>query len=173
MKEFRISDEAVARLRTLKAASVEARPDHAVRIYMDLAFCGGPQWGFMLAMYDENVDECCDFDGFKIIIDRDLLEGMGGIDVQLVDDDEFGDSFLVTPLDPNVQAFFEASKQSGCGCHGGCGGCGGCHGGCGCGGDDECGCGGCGGCHGGCGCDCDDEDDCDCGCCHGHHEDEE
>ena len=154
MKEFRISDSAVARLRSLKASSAEARPYHAVRVYMDMHFCGGPQWGFMLANYDEKFDECCDFDGFKIIVDRDLLEAMGGLDVSLIEEDAFGDSFLVTPLDPNVQAFFEASKHTGCDCSGGCGSCGG---GCGSCSDDACSC-GCGSCS---------DDACSCGC--GHH----
>ena len=153
MKEFRISDSAVARLRSLKASSAEARPYHAVRVYMDMHFCGGPQWGFMLANYDEKFDECCDFDGFKIIVDRDLLEAMGGLDVSLIEEDAFGDSFLVTPLDPNVQAFFEASKHTG-DCSGGCGSCGG---GCGSCSDDACSC-GCGSCS---------DDACSCGC--GHH----
>ena len=176
MKDFRISDEAVRQLRLLRDASVEAKPEHAVRVFMTMGFCGGPQWGFSLDMYHEASDECCDFDGMKIIIERDLLEAMGGIDVSLLAEDEEGDSFLVSPLDPDVKAFFEQERQS-CG---GCGGghCCGCHGGCH---DDEeyvddwddapegrsCGCGDCGsnGDCGSCG-DCSSNGDCgSCGNC--------
>lgn len=138
MKEFRISPEAVKQLRFLRDASIEAKPEHAVRVFMSMGFCGGPQWGFSLDTYRPDTDECCDFDDMKIVIERDLLEAMGGIDVSLLAEDEESDSFLVSPLDPDVNAFFEQQQQGCGGCHG-CGG--GCHG-----------CGGCGGCH--------DHDDC-------------
>lgn len=175
MKEFRISEEAVAALRALKEASPEAKPDHAIRVYMMMGFCGGPQWGFMLGEYDENTDECCEFDGLKFIVESDLLEAMGGLDISIVPSDEDGeDCFMVIPLDPDAQAFFE-QQSHGCGGCGGChGGCGGCHGGCSChdeDGEDGCGC-GCGHCHSvedGCCC-CEDEEEggCGCGCCHCH-----
>ena len=131
MKEFRISDEAVRQLRVLRDASVEARPEHAVRVFMNMGFCGGAQWGFSLDTYSEEDDECCDFDGLRIIVARDLLEAMGGLDISLMeDDDEESDSFLVLPLDPEVNAFLGQTRGGCGGCHGG--GCGGCHGGCGC-----------------------------------------
>ncbi len=137
MKDFHISDDAVAALRALKAASPEAKPEHAIRVYMMMGFCGGPQWGFMLDDYHEDTDACCDFDGLRFIVENDLLDAMGGLDISTAPAEDGADCFLVTPIDPDVQAFFE---QQGHGCDGHCGSC---HGGCG---------GHCHECHGDCDC---------------------
>ena len=103
------------------------------------------------------------FDMRKIMQSAGWVKAMeleGENSENLHDDDDGG--FLITALDPAVQALYGGG--CGGGCHGGCGGCGGgCHGGCGgCGGDCS---GDCGDCNG------------DCESCHeGHchcHEDED
>ena len=156
MVPFNISPESVKQLKKLVERSPEAKAEHGVRLYIS-GLCGfGPEWSLTLDTYDAALDECCEFDGLKVIVERDLLQAVGGLDVQYenmadANDDEDAGGFLITALAPEIQALY-----SGGGCGGGChsGGCGGCHSG------------GCGGCHsGGCG-DCGSCGDCgDCGDC--------
>ena len=154
MVPFLISDESVAQLRVLMARTPEARPEHGVRIYISGICNGGPEWSLTLDAFDPEFDECCEFDGLKVIVERSLLESVGGLDVQYENygDDEDAGGFLITALDPEVQALYNRGASCGCG---GCSGCHGCHGHCGdcedcgdCDGDcDSCGnCGSCG-CH--------------------------
>ncbi|MBO5752752.1 MAG: hypothetical protein J6S69_03545 [Proteobacteria bacterium] len=172
MVPFNISPESVLHLKELVKRSPEAKPEYGVRLYIS-GLCGfGPEWSLTLDVYDPALDECCEFDDLKVIVERDLLNAVGGLDVQYeaMDDGE-GGGFLITALAPESQALYG----------GGCGGCGGCGGGCqsgGCGGG--CHDGGCGGgCHsGGCGGGCHDGgcngncDECggDCDCCDGCQE---
>lgn len=131
MAPFRISDDSVTQLKALIARTPNAKPEHAVRIFISgLSHCG-PEWGLTLDAFSPEIDECCDMDGLKVIIERDLLEAVGGIEITYENDeeDEEAGGFVITPLDPDVQSF--------CSCGGGCGGCGGCGGSCG---------GSCGGC---------------------------
>ena len=162
MAPLRISELSVLKLRELIAREPNRLPSQGIRLYISGLSAYGPEWSLMLDNYAQEVDECCEFDDLKVIVERELLEAVGGLDVQyeaMADDDG---GFLITALDPAVQALYGGG--CGGGCHGGCGGCGGgCHGGCGgCGGDCS---GDCGDCNG------------DCESCHeGHchcHEDED
>lgn len=152
MVPFKISDESVRQLKALISRTPEARPEHGIRIYISGLSNGGPEWSLTLDTYSPDADECCDFDGLKVMIERDVLEAVGGIDVQYesFDEDDEAGGFLITALDPEVQALY------GGGCSGNCGSChGGCH-----------------GCHGSCH-SCDGEcDDCNDGCCHCHDDNE-
>lgn len=151
MVPFRISDESVVQLRKILKLTSEARPEHAIRIYISGLSQVGPEWNLSLDTYSPETDECCEFDDLRVIVERELLEAVGGLEVgyESFDDDEAG-GFVITPLDPNVMNLYSDS----CGCCGGCGGCGGCchHG------DEEC-----------------DEEDHHCcggGCCH-HGDDDD
>ena len=136
-------------MKILLARTPETRPEHGIRIYIS-GLCGaGPEWNLTLDTFSPDCDECCEFDGLKVMIEREILEAVGGINVEYesFDDDEDCGGFLITCLDPEVQALCDS------GCGGGCGGCGGCGGGC-----HSCG-GGCHGCHDGCCHDsCDDDE---------------
>ena len=156
MEMLNISPESVIHLRELIKNTENVSPDHAIRLYISGFGHFGPEWSLSLDVYEPELDECCDFDGMRVIIERELLQAVGGIDVQYESEGD-GGGFLITARDPEFQALY----------FGGCGGCGGC--GCG-GGCGECGgCGGCGGCghdHDGCGCG-HDHDGCGCGHDHG------
>ena len=150
MEMLNISPESVIHLRELLNSTENVNPDHAIRLYISGFGHFGPEWSLSLDVYEPELDECCDFDGMRVIIERELLQAVGGIDVQYESEGE-GGGFLITARDPEFQALYFGG---GCGC-GGCGGCG------------DCGsCGGCGHDHDGCGCG-HDHDDGECGC--GHH----
>lgn len=131
MVPFIISEESVNQLKRLMARTPEARPGQGIRIYMSGLCHGGPEWSLTLDHFEADADECCEFDGLKVMIERALLEAVGGLQVEFEGYDEDGaGGFLITSLDPEVQALY------GCGgCAGGCsacaGGCGACHGDCG------------------------------------------
>ena len=150
MVPFQLSPESIRQLQRLLARTPEARPEHGIRIYISGICNGGPEWSLTLDAFDPEFDECCEFDGLKVIVERSLLESVGGLDVQYecYDDDDEAGGFLITALDPEVQNLY--NRPANCGGHcAGCAGCGGCHGHCGCGCDD-------------CDGDCDDCDgDCD------------
>ena len=124
MDMLNISPESILQLRQLWQRS-ETRSDLAIRLYISGFSLSGPEWSLTLDTYAPDLDECCDFDDFRVIVERDLLHAVGGLDVQYESDGE-GGGFLITVRDPEVQAL--------CGCGGGCGGChgcdcsGGCHG---------------------------------------------
>ncbi len=155
MAPILISDPTVQQLRAILARSPEARPEHAIRLYISGLSESGPEWSLSLDTYSPDADECCDFDGLRVIIERGLLEAVGGIRVEYeampADDGSDDGGFLIEGLDPDFQALYRP-------CGGGCGGCGGCHGCHGCHHDerdddfcacgDPCGCGSCGGCDG-------------------------
>ncbi len=142
MVPFRVSNDSVKQFKALIQRTPQAKPQSCVRIFISgLSHCG-PEWGLTLDEFSPEIDECCEIDGLRVIVERGLLEAVGGIEVEYESDGEDADGedaggFVITPLDPDVQSF-----AAGCGC--GCGGCGGCGGGCpsegGCGG----GCGRCG-----------------------------
>ena len=148
MVPFQISEESVAQLKALMARTPEARPEHGIRIYISGICNGGPEWSLTLDAFDPEFDECCEFDGLKVLVERSLLESVGGLDVQYEAYGEDAGGFLITALDPEVQALY--NRGSAC-CGGGCGGCHGCHGHCG-----DCDCDDCDGddCDGHCGCGC-------------------
>ena len=116
MDMLHISPESIIQLKELWNRS-ETRSDMAIRLYISGFSLSGPEWGLSLDTYSPDLDECCDFDEFRVIVERDLLHAVGGLDVQYESDGE-GGGFLITAGDPEVQALY------GCGC--GCGGCGGC-----------------------------------------------
>ena len=144
MVPFRVSDDSVKQFKALIERTPQAKPQSCVRIFISgLSHCG-PEWGLTLDEFSPEIDECCEIDGLRVIVERGLLEAVGGIEVEFESDGEEDGGFVITPLDPDVQSF-----AAGCGC--GCGGCGGCGGGChsegGCAGcHSEGSCGGCGGC---------------------------
>ena len=146
MVPFTISEESVQHLKELLAREAHARPDQGIRIYISGLSGFGPEWSLTLDTYVQEIDECCEFDELKVIVERELLEAVGGLDVQYESMAD-GGGFLITALAPEVQALY------GGGCHGGCGGC---HG-------------GCGGCHGDCDGNCDNCEG-NCGCCHDHED---
>ena len=140
MAPFRISEESVIKLKELLKRSPNRLPTQGIRLYISGLSAYGPEWSLMLDNYSQEVDECCEFDDLKIIVERELLEAVGGLDVQYEPMADEDGGFLITALDSAVQGLYSG---------GGCGGCGGCHGGCG----DCHDCGDCDGdCHGGCGC---------------------
>lgn len=152
MVPFKISEESVKQLREVVARSPQASAEYAVRIYISGLSNNGPEWGLTLDQYAPEVDECCDFDGFRVIVERELLEAVGGLEVEyeLFDDENGG--FIITPLDPEVQSLYSSCGGGCCGGCGGCSGCGGCHD------DDD---------ENGCDCGCHDDDENDGGCCGG------
>ena len=137
MVPFRISEESVEHLKDLLSREKNARPGQGIRIYISGLSSYGPEWSLTLDDYAQETDECCEFDALKVIVERALLEAVGGLDVQYEAMEE-GGGFLITALDPELKDIFG----------GGCG-CGGCHG-------------GCAGCHG---CDCETCHECDCESC--------
>ncbi len=130
MVPFKISDECVRQLKRLMERTPEARPEHGIRVYISGLANGGPEWSLTLDTYCPETDECCQFDDLKVIIERDLLEAVGGLDVQYesFDDDDEAGGFLITALDPEIQALYGGCGGNCSSCHGGCHGC---HGGCG------------------------------------------
>ena len=116
-----ISDESIRQFRALIDRTPNVPAGHGIRIYISGLGSGGPEWSLTTDAFDPALDECCEFDGLKIIVDRELLEAVGGLDVQFENVDEDG-GFLITPLAPEVQALYD---------HGGCcGDCSHCRGGC-------------------------------------------
>ncbi len=135
MVPFNISEESVRQMKLIMERTPEKRPEHGIRIYIS-GLCGaGPEWNLTLDTFSPDCDECCEFDGLRVMIERDILESVGGISVEYesFDDDEDCGGFLITCLDPQVQALYDTG---GCGaccggkCHGCHGGCHGCHDGC-------------------------------------------
>ena len=120
MEMLNISAESVIHLRELLERMENVRPNQAIRLYISGFGHFGPEWSFSMDEYEPELDECCDFGNMRVIIERELLEAVGGIDVQY---EAYGDGggFLITARDPEFQALY---FNSGCGC-GGCGGCGG------------------------------------------------
>lgn len=142
MVDFKFSDTAIVELRKLVEATPTMSDDQAIRLYISGFDFSGPEWGFALDILSEERDSCLEFDGIKVVIDNELLEAVGGIDVSYAEDEE-GGGFLIVPLAPDFNAMF--SGGGGCSGHD-CGSCGG----------------GCSGCPsaGGCGSfECDDDED--------------
>ena len=134
MDMLNISPESVIQLRELLSRTEALKPKQGIRLYISGLSMYGPEWSLSIDNYDAELDECCDFDGMLVFIERELLSAVGGLDVQYEATEE-GGGFLITARDPDVQSLY----GGGCGC-----GCGGCHGNC-----EECGsCGDCGDCHG-------------------------
>lgn len=132
MAPFRISELSVTKLHELLARTPDRLPTQGIRLYISGMSTFGPEWSLMLDNYSQELDECCEFDGLKVIVERELLEAVGGLDVQYeaLADEEGG--FLITALDPAVQALYGGCGGGCSSCHGGCGGChGGCSGDCG------------------------------------------
>lgn len=150
MTPFIISDESVLQLRKLLDRTPNVKPDQGIRIYISGLCNGGPEWSLTLDTFQPEFDECCEFDGLKVIVERELLNAVGGLNVQYEAIDEDG-GFLITALDPEVQALY------GGGCSGNCSSCHGCH-----------------SCHGGCHDHCSgDCSNCSEDCCHGASCDDE
>ena len=113
MEMLNISPEAVLNLRILWAR--ENKPANSgIRLYISGFGFDGPEWSLAVDTYVPDLDECCDFGDFRVLVERELLKAVGGLDVQFEADGD-GGGFLVTAGDPDVQAL------SGCG--GGCDGC--------------------------------------------------
>lgn len=149
MVPFIIKDEAVEQIRTIYDRMEKKKPNASVRLIITiLSIAYGPEWAFTLDEYSPEIDECCDFDGLRVIIERSLLEATGGLTIEYEadkDDPESG-NFVIIPADHDVDEFISKYGYyftqipwdfSRCGSSGGCGGCGSC-GGCGGCGDGEC-----------------------------------
>ena len=95
-----ISDESIRQFRALIDRTPNVPAGHGIRIYISGLGSGGPEWSLTTDAFDPALDECCEFDGLKIIVDRELLEAVGGLDVQFENVDEDG-AFLITPLAPS------------------------------------------------------------------------
>ena len=132
MVPFTISEESVIHLKELLAREANVRPGQGIRIYISGLSGYGPEWSLTLDDYSQDTDECCEFDELKVIVERDLLNSVGGLDVQYEAMEE-GGGFLITALDPELRELFGGG---GCGC--GCGSCHGCHGENGCSGCHSC-----------------------------------
>ena len=122
MDMLNISPESVIQLRELWSRT-ENRSDYAIRLYISGFGCEGLEWGLTLDSYDPALDECCDFDDFRVIVERELLHAVGGVDVQYESYGE-GGGFLITARDSDVQSLY-GGCGGGCGCGGHCGSCGG------------------------------------------------
>ena len=142
MAPFRISELSVAKLHDLLARTPDRLPTQGIRLYISGMSTFGPEWSLMLDNYSQELDECCEFDGLKVIVERELLEAVGGLDVQYEALADEAGGFLITALDPAVQALYGGGCGGGCSsCHGGCGGChGSCSGDCGNCHDSDCHC---------------------------------
>ncbi|MGI5829052.1 MAG: HesB/IscA family protein [Bradymonadia bacterium] len=147
MSELNITPSAIEELRKLHAQASNGDGNKCIRLYLAGVGHDGLDWGMALDAIEEG-DSSCECEDFRVVIEEELLNLLGGVKVDYVnEDDESG--FKIDAMDPE---FLNFSFGGGC-CGGGCGDCGG-----GCG---DCG-GGCGGC----------EDDGGCGAC-GHWDDEE
>lgn len=120
MLPFQISDEAVRQMKALLERTPNVAPNSSIRLIISgLSVCSGPDWGLTLDEYSPEIDECCDFDGLRVIVERELLEAVGGLSVEYETDDDDPDAggFLITPLDPEVADYFSAyGKLGGCSC---------------------------------------------------------
>lgn len=125
MDMLNISAESVIQLRELWLRS-ENRENYAIRLYISGFSYEGLEWGLTLDSYDPESDECCDFEDFRVIVERELLHAVGGLDVQYENYGE-GGGFLITAKDSDIQSLYGGC--SGCGGH--CGSCGGHCGSCG------------------------------------------
>ena len=117
MAPILISEPTVQQLRAILARSPEARPEHAIRLYISGLSESGPEWSLSLDTYSPDADECCDFDGLRVIIERGLLEAVGGIRVEYeampADDGSDDGGFLIEGLDPDFQALGTAPAEEG------------------------------------------------------------
>lgn len=118
--EFKFSDTAVTELKKLVAATPQMDDNQAIRLYISGFDFSGPEWGFALDTHEEERDTCLAFDELKVVIDGELLEAVGGIDVSY-DEDVEGGGFLIVPLAPDFENMFSSGTSAG-----GCSSCSGC-----------------------------------------------
>jgi len=127
MKPFNISSEAVDQLRILRQEAEAAQPEEAVRLYIAGFGYSGLDWGIALDAFDVDKDAVCEYGDFRVIIEAELLEAVGGIDISYENSAEGDGGFLIAPLAPEFEKIFALGGCGGCGgCEGDCGGCGGC-----------------------------------------------
>ena len=98
MVPFIIKDEAVEQIRTIYDRMEKKKPNASVRLIITiLSIAYGPEWAFTLDEYSPEIDECCDFDGLRVIIERSLLEATGGLTIEYEADKDDPESGIWIP----------------------------------------------------------------------------
>jgi iron-sulfur cluster assembly protein len=118
-----VSDEAQAKLREIIAS--KNQPNLAVRVFAQGAGEGMARYGMALDGEQLADDTVLEFDGFKMLVDRESTEFMNEAEL------DFQDSLMGAGF--TLQSPHFAQPTGGCGCGGGSCGCGGGGGGGGCG----------------------------------------
>jgi len=99
-----ISEEATKKAKEILTA--EGKAGWGLRIYTAEGGCCGPSYGMDLDEKPGDGDEVVEKDGLKVFIDQNTLKGLGGMQIDFVDDGE-RQGFILSGGEPS-------SCDSGC-----------------------------------------------------------
>ncbi len=116
-----ISEKAAEKAVTILTS--EGKKDWGLKIYVAGESCCGPAYGINVQQDQLPNDQVIEKNGLKVFVDKDLMDGLSGMELDYYSDDE-REGFIFTGGKMSCGTDSGSGSGSGCGSSSGCNSCG-------------------------------------------------